>query len=170
MEHLLDTAPGCYFSFNDEGILLHVNQTICVILGYSKSELEGLRAEMIFTIPTRIFYQTHFFPLIKMQGHAEEIFIFLAAKNGTQVPVLMNAKRRETAEGFSNDCLCIIVTQRKKFEDELVAARKQAEAASKENTELTKAKEELVRHLQQLDEHMVLVKKQNQELKQFNRV
>src|SRR4051812_25367491 len=114
MEFFLDTAPCCYFSFNDLGELVRVNQTLCTSLGYKKEELMGCKVEIIFPIPTRIFYQTHFFPLLKMHGHAEEIFIFLLAKNGAQLPVLMNSSREEMEGNIYNSCVCIIVQNRKK--------------------------------------------------------
>ena len=73
MKEIFDEAPGGYFSFFDNGILNVVNKTFCDLLGYEKGELVGKDVETVFTISTRIFFQTHFFPLVKMHGHADEI-------------------------------------------------------------------------------------------------
>src|SRR4051812_8589295 len=170
MESFLDTAPCCYFSFNDTGELMRVNQTICTSLGYEKEELVGRKVEIIFPIPTRIFYQTHFFPLLKMHGHAEEIFIFLLAKSGSPLPVLMNCSREENQGAVYNSCVCIIVRNRKKFEDELINSRKIAEAALVENADLKKIKEQLMRQAEELDDHLQLLDRQNNKLRQINRV
>jgi sigma-B regulation protein RsbU (phosphoserine phosphatase) len=125
--------------------------------------------EAIFPIPTRIFYQTHFFPLLKMQGEAAEIFIFLQTRIGNQLPVLVNATR-ELVNGLAfNNCACIVVKNRKKFEDELVSAKKLAESMLQENTALKTAQEELRLQSEKLEEQFQLVKKRNDELKQITR-
>ena len=166
----LDKAPCGYFSFADDSILTSVNATLCSVLGYEKEELQGKNVESIFSLPTRIFYQTHFFPLLKMQEHAEEIFISLLTKDKQHLPVLLNAKRQQVDSKFYNICAFIVVHNRKKFEDELVAARHAAEKALNENSALLLAKAELQTHTERLDAHIVRVNKQNDKLKQFSRV
>jgi sigma-B regulation protein RsbU (phosphoserine phosphatase) len=170
MKEIFDVAPCGYFSFFDDGELHVVNETLCHLLGYEKNELEGRNVETIFTIPTRIFYQTHFFPLVKMHGHAEEIFITLHTREKEHLPVLLNAKRENGNSKPYTACAFIVVVNRKKFEDELIAARNTAETALKENSELVKAKMDLQEHAKQLDDNIHLVKKQNHELKQINHV
>jgi phosphoserine phosphatase RsbU/P len=64
----------------------------------------------------------------------------------------------------------ILIKNRKLFEDELIAAKKFAEKTLQENTLLTRLKEELHNNLEQLDQQLNVVKKQNEELRQFNRV
>lgn len=170
METYLNHAPCLYFSSADDGTLLDVNETLCVQLGYTRQELLGKKADILFTLSTRIFQQTHFFPLLKMQGHAEEIFITLQTKTKEHIPVLLNAERKTVNGEAINLYVGIVVHHRKKFEDELIAAKKAAEAALHESTALTQAKQELQQHLEQLDQQMNLVNKQNEELRQFNRV
>lgn len=167
---IFDNAPFGYFSFFDDGTLHIVNETLCSLLGYTKEELAHKNVESIFTLSTRIFFQTHFFPLVKMHGHAEEIFVSLLASTGSHVPVLLNAKREEPEGKAFTSCAFIVVANRKKFEDELIAARKQAENALRENTLLLKAKAELQIQTEQLDTQIHMVNKQNHELKQLNHV
>lgn len=170
MQEILDEAPCGYFSFFDNGALHVVNKTLCDLLGYEKNDLEEKDVENIFTISTRIFFQTHFFPLVKMQGHTEEIFISLLTKTKEHLPILLNAKRNETDGKAFTACVFIVVANRKKFEDELVAARNSAEKALQENSELINAKASLQQHAEKLDEQIQLVNKQNHELKQINHV
>jgi sigma-B regulation protein RsbU (phosphoserine phosphatase) len=170
MSHdFFENAPNGYFSFFDDGTIYVVNETLCTLLGYEKPELQGKNVETIFTLPTRIFYQTHFFPLVKMHGHAEEIFLSLRTKDNQFLPVLLNAKHIEQANAYTI-CAFIVVHNRKKFEDELVNARNAAEAALKENSELIKIKADLQRHMEELDIQIQTVNKQNEELKQLNHV
>ena len=166
----LDKAPCIYIAAKDDGTIIDVNETTCNTLGYSKADLLALKLEAIFTLATRIFQQTHLFPLLKMQATAAELFITLQTKNNEHVPVLLNAERKIIHDAAFNIYIGIVVLNRKKFEDELVAAKKAAESALNENSALMQAKQDLLAHAEQLDLQMQLVNKQNEELKQFNRV
>ncbi|HEU0065174.1 MAG TPA: ATP-binding protein [Flavisolibacter sp.] len=170
IEQLFDKGPCGFFAFTDDAILLSVNETLASDLNTTAQSLEGKNVESIFTIPTRIFFQTHLYPLLKMKGHAEEIFISLQSSDGKELPVILNAKRMESEGRTVNCCVCIKMPNRKKFEDELVAARNTAEKALRENTELNKVKEELQNQAYKLNLQVGLIKRQNQELKQFNHV
>lgn len=170
MEKYFEQAPCLYFSTDDDGSLLEVNEQLCITLNYSKDELQNKRADLFYTVPTRIFHQTHFFPLLKLQGYAEEIYITLKKRNDEQLPVLMNAARKM----FEGKAVCIytgiIVRNRKKFEEELISARKTAEAALNENTFLLQVKQELQKRSEELDNQVQIATKQMEELKQFNHV
>lgn len=170
MVNNMHEAPFIYFSSSDEGTLLQVNQYLCAAIDYVPQELEGQKIDILFTLPTRIFQQTHFFPLLKMQGHAEEIFITLRQKNGDALPVLINAEKRDVEGKAEYRYAGIIVHNRKKFEDELIAAKKTAEKALNENTALVQTRHELQQRAEALELQMQLTQKQNAELKQFSRV
>src|SRR5690606_35898861 len=111
-----------------------------------------------------------FFPLVKMHGHAEEIFISLLTSAGDYLPVLLNAKRIGYEDQMITICACIVVRNRKKFEDELVEARNKAQSALQENTALIEARTALQQHAEMLEQQMRLVMNQNQELTQFSHV
>jgi sigma-B regulation protein RsbU (phosphoserine phosphatase) len=147
-----------------------VNDHLCSVLQYDKNHIVGKKADILFTVAARIFQQTHFFPLLKMHGHAEEIYLDLQKSNGEHLPVLINAQRKIIGETAVNLHAGIVVHNRKKFEEELITARKTAEKALNENTELIQTKQELQKHSEELDRQVFLVKKQNDELRQFNRV
>ena len=170
MEKLQAEAPFLFFSSSDDGIILDVNETLCRYLHRTRMELIGQKTDLIFTVPTRIFQQTHFFPLLKMRGHAEEIYLTLQTKEKEQVPVLINATRELIGGEGLSFYAGIVVYNRKKFEDELVAARKAAEKSLHENSALLAAQKELQERTEALDEQMYLVQKQNEELRQFNYV
>ncbi len=170
MNSYLDKAPCFYFSCTDDGKMVDINETACNALGYKKQELAGKNLDVIFTIATRIFHQTHFFPMLKMQGSANEIFISLQTKAKEEIPVLINAERIIFNDEAALVYTGIVVHNRKKFEDELIAAKKSAEAALRENTALIQAQQQLRKNMEQLDLQIQLINKQNEELKQFNRV
>lgn len=100
------------------------------LLGYEPDELRDLHIEKIFTVAGRIFYQTHFFPLLKLKSRVEEIYLSLRSKSGADLPVLINAARRERNGGtIYNDCILMPMRQRSQYEDEILRAKKQAEEA-----------------------------------------
>jgi sigma-B regulation protein RsbU (phosphoserine phosphatase) len=170
MQNFFNQAPCLYFSSADDGTLLEVNDRLCEVLQYHRDELIGIKNEIFFTVSSRIFQQTHFFPLLKMHGHVEEIYMTLQRKNGEQVPVLINAERKIINDTAVSMHAGIIVFNRKKFEEELIAAKRKAENALNENTDLIKTKRQLQKHAEELDRQISIVSKQNKELKQFSNV
>jgi len=170
MQGIPGPAPFLYFSASDDGTLLHVNQELCAETGFSETDLVGHKIDVLLTVATRIFYQTHLFPLMRMQGRADEIFITIKTKDKEDLPVLVNARRSGAPGAEQNGFAGIVVHNRKRFEDELVAARKAAEQALHENIELLRAREQLQQHAEQLDHQMHRVSRQNEEWLQFSRV
>ncbi|HEU0300675.1 MAG TPA: PAS domain-containing sensor histidine kinase, partial [Longimicrobium sp.] len=127
MDDLLNHAPCGFLSFADDGAITAVNATLLRMLGYDADELTGRSIDAVLTVGSRIFYQTHFFPLIRMHGHAEEIFLLLRSRGGEEVGTLCNAARRERGGRTANDCVFIRVQERRKYEDELLRARRAAD-------------------------------------------
>ena len=126
---LLDAAPCGFVSFADDGAIATVNRTLLEMLGYERGELVGRHVETILTVAGRIFHQTHFFPLLRLHGHAEEIFLLLRRKDGTELGALVNAARRDRGGGMLTDCVLMEVRERRKFEDALLRAKREAEDA-----------------------------------------
>lgn len=131
MDDLLNIAPCGFLSFTDNGQIVMVNKTLLASLGYELSELQGKHVESVLSVAGRIFYQTHFFPLLKLHGKAEEIYLSLQAKSRAEVPVLVNAERHERDGTIFNDCVLMQIRQRNQFEDEILRAKKLAEEATR---------------------------------------
>jgi sigma-B regulation protein RsbU (phosphoserine phosphatase) len=105
-----------------------------------------------------------------MQGFATEIFITLQTKDKKGIPVLINAEQKNINDETVFLYVGIKVPNRKKFEDQLIAAKKAAETAARENTALLQAKLDLQSNMEQLDEKIQTINEQHAELKQFSRV
>jgi PAS domain S-box-containing protein len=177
---LLDHAPCGFVSFADDGTITAANATLAEMLGYARGELEGRRIDAILTAGSRIFYQTHFFPLVRLHGRAEEVFLLLRAKDGGEVGVLANVARRERGGAFANDCVLVRVVERRKFEDELLRARRAAEEARaaaeaseaelrRANTLLEEQAVELELQQERLQEQATALEAQAGELQAANR-
>lgn len=135
MDELLNKAPCGFLVVRDDGGIVEVNKTLLDLLGYKRKELINLHIEKIFSVGGRIFYQTHFFPLLKLQRTISEIYLDLMTKEGKTVPVLVNAVRHDRGAEKLNDCIFVPIYQRNKFEDELLLAKKEAEKANRAKDE-----------------------------------
>lgn len=131
MDPALEHAPCGYLAFTDDGTIVRTNATLGSMLGYDCNEIAGQHVQVLFSAGGRVFYQTHFFPLLKLQGEVEEIYIGLRARSGQEVPFLINGRRLEQNGRFENSCILMRVRQRSHFETELLNARKSAERANK---------------------------------------
>jgi PAS domain S-box-containing protein len=176
---LLDTAPCGFLSFAEDGTMTRANATLLDLLGYARGELVGQHVERILTVASRIFYQTHWFPLLRLHGHAEEIFLMLRSAAGEEIAVLVNAARRETDQGACYDCILMRVRERQKYEGELLRARKAAEQAKAETEEQARKLREANRLLEeqtvelelqqhQLEEQTVELEATSEELRVAN--
>jgi PAS domain S-box-containing protein len=163
MDALIDQIPCGFVSFGDDGLIQRINTRLLDVLGYEREELEGRHVETLMNVGSRIFFQTHLFPLIAMKGNAEEIFLLLRSSQGEDVGFLLNAARHVREGKTVNDCALMRVQERRKFEDALVRAKKVAEAAqedlaetneryAEQAIELELQQEELVRQRQIADD------------------
>ena len=132
MDELLNGAPCGFLSFSDDGIVELANGTLLEMLGYERGEVVGSHVERLMPVRTRIFYQTHWFPLLRLHGQADVIFLMLRAKGGEDVATLVNAVRHDRDGSAKFDCALIRVRERQKYEDELLRARRAAEKAQAE--------------------------------------
>jgi phosphoserine phosphatase RsbU/P len=169
MQDMLLKAPSGALSFTEKGMIINANPYACTLLEYTNDELAGMDIERLLTLPGRIFYQTHFYPLIKLHGHVEEIFLTLQSKNKKDIPVIING----IASGSSTDndlvftCSFLPVFNRRKYEDEILQARHTAEKELKKNEALEIVKRELEAQTKELDRQLSALKFNNKELVQI---
>jgi PAS domain S-box-containing protein len=163
LDELLDAAPCGFLSFADDGVVRLANAGLLEMLGYARDEVLGRHVETLFTVGTRVFYQTHLFPLLRMSGRAEEIFLLLRTRDGEQVGALANAVRRERAGAWVIDCVLMRVRERQKFEDELVRARNAAQQA---HTLVQEQRDELQHANDMLEKQAMELELQHQQLQE----
>lgn len=137
-EELYENAPCGYLSFVGDGTVVKVNKTLLSWLGYEKEELLYVkRIQSILSIGGKIFFETHFFPLIRIQGFVKEINFDLVRKNKSSFPVLLNVNEVVNPEGSQRVYRATFfdITDRKRYERELMDARKKAEGAARAKAE-----------------------------------
>jgi PAS domain S-box-containing protein len=141
LRDLYEHAPCGYLSTAADGVILKVNQTFCDLAGYQAGELVGVRRwGDLLTFGGRVYLETHFRPLLAMQGFVREIAFDLVRPDGTQIPVLVNASaRRADSPGAAATVFRLTVfdaTGRRQYERELLAARQKAEEAAQGRNDL----------------------------------
>jgi len=144
LDPLLDLAPCGFLSFLDDGCVCAANRTLLEMLGYSPDEVLDKHIELILAVGSRIFYQTHFFPLLRLHGRADEIFLLLRSKSGEDVAVLANAIRRERRGEWVTDAVLLRLIERRKFEDALLEAKHVAEQAVAAAEDANRAKSDFL--------------------------
>lgn len=161
-ETIYNLSPGYLFSFSDDGLITRMNAALLSDLGYSHNEVvNALKIEHLLTSGSGIFFQTHLFPLIKMQGSAKELFLIFKGKKDIRLPVLLNVLIEKEDKSFEVHCSGMEISNRNQFERELNEAKNIAERALLENKDLIRLKKEL-----ELNQH--LLEKQLQKITRFN--
>ena len=82
----------------------------------------------------RVFHQTHWAPLLQMQRSVAEVKLEIRHRDGSKVPMLINAIRQSADFGEYDDFACMLVLDRHKYEQELLRVRKQAQLALEEKS------------------------------------
>ncbi len=131
MDETLHRIPASYFRFDDDGVILEANQRFEQRLEHSPGSLSGRRIDEIMAPGGRIYYQTHVFPSLKLQGELQEIYLRLLSANGTVVPMLANISRHQREDGtFENRCVAMRMSDRDRYENEILRAKRAAESAN----------------------------------------
>lgn len=137
-QRLYDEAPCGYLYTHPDGTLLRVNDTFLRWTGYTREEVVGRRFQDLLSVGGRIFHETHFAPLLHMQGMVTEIALDLRTRSGALLPVLVNSVQTRDASGHPvlNRTTVFNATERRKYERELQLARKRAEESARAKSEL----------------------------------
>lgn len=162
----------CYlFSFSNEGFITRCNSIFLKHLGYTAGDmLHTRKIEDLLTVGSRIFFQTHFYPLIRVQEKVNEIFLSFLSKTGSEIPVLLNVCLDRHGAEFEIHCGGMQISQRNRFEKEILEARRVAESAQIENKELVTVRNELSENKKALELRLQEVSKINKQNDVVNKV
>jgi phosphoserine phosphatase RsbU/P len=133
-EELFENAPCGYLTTALDGTILQVNRTLQVLTGYERDALVGRRFQELLTVGGRIYYETHYAPLLQMQGWVREIAVDLVGADGAKRPALVNSvlQRDEDGRPLSIRTVVFEATDRRRYEQELLAARDREHAVAAE--------------------------------------
>ncbi|WP_244210773.1 PP2C family protein-serine/threonine phosphatase [Amycolatopsis kentuckyensis] len=129
-EDLYEHAPCGYLSTLLDGTIAKINATLLGWLGYERDDVVGRRrfADLL-TVGGRIYHETHFAPLLRMQGELGGVAFELKAADGSRLPVLVTSTVKTGSDGQAQLIRTTIfdARDRRAYEQELLRAREEAE-------------------------------------------
>ncbi|MES2355514.1 MAG: sensor domain-containing diguanylate cyclase [Pseudomonadota bacterium] len=130
LEDLYENAPCGYLSTLPSGLIAKVNETFLKWTGYRREDLLYVkRFQDLLSNGGKIFYETHYFPLLQMQGFINEIAVDFICQDGRKLPAFINSvlKKHETGEPLVIRTTVANATDRRRYEGELLLAQKKSE-------------------------------------------
>ncbi|HEX2161140.1 MAG TPA: PAS domain-containing protein, partial [Thermoleophilaceae bacterium] len=88
-EELYEDAPCGYLLALPDGTVIRANRTLLEWTGHSHEEIVGRRFADLLSAGGRIYHETHYAPLLAMQGAVREIALEMVRADGTRMPVLV---------------------------------------------------------------------------------
>lgn len=134
IEDLYERAPCGYVSTLLGGRIIRANATFAEWTGYASSALvDGRKIQDLLTPGSRIFHETHLAAILRVSGVVREVAVDIQRADGSRLPVLYNAVARNV-DGPDGPVPLVRFTildasERRQYEQELLAAKREAEAA-----------------------------------------
>jgi protein-histidine pros-kinase len=135
--HLLESAPDAMIIVDDKGKIALVNKQAEEMFGHDRHEMLGKQVEML--IPSRIKeshveHRKSFLrnPLLRPMGKGLDLVA--VRSDGSEFPVEISLSPVHAASRRFVSSVIRDVTDRKRMEDEIIAARREAERANKANS------------------------------------
>ncbi|MER6303011.1 SpoIIE family protein phosphatase [Kitasatospora sp. NPDC001539] len=134
-EDLYERAPCGYLSTLMDGTIARINTTLLDWLGLDRSSVVGrMRFTDLLTVGGKLYHETHFAPLLRMQGEVHGIALEMKTGGAGRLPVLVSSVIRH---GSGGEALLIRTTvtdasDRRAYEIELLRRREEAERARTE--------------------------------------
>jgi PAS domain S-box-containing protein len=126
-EELFENAPCGYLSTTLDGTILKVNRTFEIWTGLEREELVGKRRfSELLSGGGRIYHETHYAPLLRMQGQVREIALEIVRADGSRLPVLVNSSLVQGADEQPKLIRTTVfdASDRRRYEEELLRSQK----------------------------------------------
>jgi PAS domain S-box-containing protein len=147
-EDLYEHAPCGYLSATPDGTIVRVNGTFLRWTGYRREALLGVkRFQDLLSPGGQIYHETHYAPMLRMQGSVREIAIDIVTADRRRLPMLVNSVLvlDEAGEPQLVRTTLFDARERKAYERELLAARNR-EREAREALERVHAETEAISH------------------------
>ena len=131
-----DAACGLLL-IEPDGAIVQANTTFCRWLDYADDDLVGKRFQDFLSVGARMFHQTHWQPLMHLQGSVSEVKMDFKHRDGRKVPMIVNARVHGLEADQCHYALAaFVVTDRDRYERELLRARAEAVELLRQRTAL----------------------------------
>lgn len=123
-----DQLPCPALVTNGAGVVESLNQDLLLLIGSDKERWIGKSMELMFPVASRIFLQTHVWPMVLRDGKVREISLQLLEGSGKRAPIFVNCQKT-TEQGIDRFTWVLFVsTERSRFEQDLIESRQRSEA------------------------------------------
>ena len=126
---IYDEAPCGYLSTSPDGRIVKVNETFLSWTSYTRDDLLGRQFSSILSAGGRIYHDTHYAPMLRLQGSVREIALDIVTPDERRLPVLVNATMQsdENGDPLVTRLVVLDATERREYERELLRAKQRAE-------------------------------------------
>ncbi len=134
---LLESAPDAMVIIDEDGKIAIVNCRAEAMFGYERADMLGQPVEMLLPARLRDAHAAHRSkfarnPRLRPMGQGQELVA--RAEDGSEFPVEISLSPVSTGEHRFISSVIRDVTERKRMEDDIIAARHEAERANKANS------------------------------------
>ncbi|WP_343218295.1 alpha/beta fold hydrolase [Halomonas sp. McH1-25] len=103
----LYSLPCGFLAFTMEGKITTANDKLQQWLGYSPDDLQGRSVDFILTDASRLFFQMYLFPMVRLQGKAENLRLSLLTRDGSELPVRVNGTCQNVQGQLIVECVML---------------------------------------------------------------
>jgi sigma-B regulation protein RsbU (phosphoserine phosphatase) len=129
-QDLYDNAPCGYLSTRLDGQIVKINDTLLRWLGFAREDLVGrLRFADLLTVGGKMYYETHFAPMLRLHGELGGIALELVRADRVRLPVLVTSTIKTAEDGAPVLIRTAVLdaSDRRAYERELLRARQDAD-------------------------------------------
>ena len=171
---LYNNSPTGFFCSLPDGTIIDTNKKFLDLICYDLEEVIGEKKFTDFlSVGGKIYFENVYLQALKLTGTLEEINFDFIKKDGTKLPVLINSVEVKDKEGrhLFTHSVVFNISQRKKYERELLIAKRKANDLSNElinaNQELRRRSELILNQKLKLEEFNKHLENKNRQLSSF---
>jgi sigma-B regulation protein RsbU (phosphoserine phosphatase) len=146
---LYDGAPCGYLTTLLDGTIVRANARVYEWTGWDPEDLVDRRRFLdLLRVGSRIYYETHYAPMLQLQGRVADVALELVGIHGQAVPVIAGSvlvPAGDAAPGHIRTTL-VDARGRQEFEQELVRARREAEESESRASDVARTLQRSLLH------------------------
>ena len=145
-QDMFENSPCGYITLQTNGRIARVNKTLLGWTGHAADDMVGKRFSDFVNMAGRIYYETHIAPLLRMQGFFNEFAIDMVTAAGEPVQMICNALegRDDAGKPLFTRLALLKATDRRRYEQELLAAREAAKTSLASERETSELREQFI--------------------------
>lgn len=145
-EDFFETSLCGFIIADIKGTIIRANRKLAEWVGTPTDELKGKRFSDLLAVSGKIYYETHLWPLLRMQGFFDEVVLELSNNAGQKSRVMVNALERRKEDGQPAFIRYTILkaSDRLQYEQNLQQAKTLAEKELIKQTEIVALREQLI--------------------------